>query len=222
MQSTSGSPFSSEPSTRPGTPQTEYNELFEEPSLWGDEQQFILVTGGLGFIGSHTSLELLKAGYNVIFVDDLSNSFSSVFDRVLKAADQHFETYGGHCPQAKLFDIDYRDEEAMRNLLASYIAFGGRRTSMITGVIHFAAFKAVEESIRHPLKYYRNNINGLVDFISLLDEFDIKNFIFSSSATVYGTLADKGLPSEKSIACIGKKHMRLSKAHNMLNRAAPA
>lgn len=204
MQSNGSSPISSRPSTQPGTPLTEYNDIFEEPSLWAEEQQFILVTGGLGFIGSHTSLELLKAGYNVIIVDDLSNSFRSVFDRVLKAANLHFETFGGQCPQAKLFDINYRDGEAMRSLLASYIAFGGVRKSMITGVIHFAAFKAVEESIRQPLKYYRNNINGLVDFLSLLDEFDIKNFIFSSSATVYGTLADKGLPLREE-HCVHRK-----------------
>jgi UDP-glucose 4-epimerase len=193
MHSGNSSPISSRPSTQAGTPQTEYGDLFDQPSLWSEEQQYILVTGGNGFIGSHTSLELLKAGYNVIVVDNLSNSFRSVFDRMLQAAQQHFEKTGGQCPQARLCDIDYRDENAMRSLLASYISFGGQRRSMITGVIHFAAFKAVEESIRQPLKYYRNNINGLVDFLALLDEFDIKTFIFSSSATVYGTLADSGM-----------------------------
>ena len=194
MQSNSSSVVSSPSITEPGTPQTEYDALFEEPSLWNEDHQYILVTGGLGFIGSHTSLELLKCGYNVLIVDNLSNSFRSVFDRVLQAANQHFEKQGGDCPQARLYDVDYRDESTMRSLFASYIAFGQTRRSMITGVIHFAAFKAVEESIRRPLKYYRNNVNGLVDFLGLLEEFDIKTFIFSSSATVYGTLADRGLP----------------------------
>jgi UDP-glucose 4-epimerase len=89
--------------------------------------------------------------------------------------------------------MNYRDAPAMRALLESYCPAslpGQQRRSNIIGVIHFAAFKAVEESIRQPLKYYQNNINGLVDFMTLLDEYDIKTFIFSSSASVYGTLAD--------------------------------
>ncbi|KAI9873858.1 MAG: hypothetical protein M1823_007819, partial [Watsoniomyces obsoletus] len=159
MYSSSSSVVSSPPNTEPSTPRTEYEEFFEEPSIWSDDERFILVTGGLGFIGSHTALEILKAGYNVIIVDDLSNSFRSVFDRILQAAHRYFETFGGQCPQAKLYDIDYRDEGAMRRMLASYISFGQRRRTMITGVIHFAAFKAVEESIRQPLRYYRNNVN---------------------------------------------------------------
>jgi UDP-glucose 4-epimerase len=194
MFSSNSSLASSPCSTQPGTPRTEYNDLFEEPTLWNDEEQFVLVTGGLGYIGSHTTLELLKSGYNVIIVDNLSNSFRTVFDRILTAANRHFEAVGGKCPQVKLFDIDYRNEDAMRSLLAAHVSFNLNRASMITGVIHFAAFKAVEESIRRPLKYYRNNVNGLVNFLGLLEEFDIKTFIFSSSATVYGTVADRGLP----------------------------
>ena len=204
MYSNSSSVVSSPQNTEPSTPRTEYEEFFEEPSIWSDDERFILVTGGLGFIGSHTALEILKAGYNVIIVDDLSNSFRSVFDRILQAAHRHFEKFEGQCPQAKLYDIDYRDEGAMRSMLASYISFGQRRRSMITGVIHFAAFKAVEESISQPLKYYRNNINGLVDLLGLLEEFDIKTFIFSSSATVYGTLAANGLPLREE-NCVHQK-----------------
>jgi UDP-glucose 4-epimerase len=70
----------------------------------------------------------------------------------------------------------------------------GLRSSRITGVIHFAAFKSVEESIHNPLKYYTNNVSGLIEFTSLLEEFNIKNFVFSSSATIYGTVADRGIP----------------------------
>ncbi|KAK5087268.1 hypothetical protein LTR70_007020 [Exophiala xenobiotica] len=178
-------------STAPSTPCTEKSVLFNEHSPSIDDLQYILVTGGLGFIGSHTSLELLKAGYNVIIVDDLSNSFRSVFDRIVAAANLHFNKTGRECPILKLWDVNYQNEAAMRGLIQAHTS---NWRSNIVGVIHFAAFKAVEESIRNPLKYYRNNISGLIDFLSLLGDFGIKNFIFSSSATVYGSLADRGLP----------------------------
>jgi UDP-glucose 4-epimerase len=92
----------------------------------------------------------------------------------------------------------------MRALLESHFSYslqGSQRLSNIIGVIHFAAYKAVEESIHHPLKYYQNNINGLVDFMALLDELGIRNFIFSSSASVYGTLAD-GIPLLREEHCV--------------------
>lgn len=191
------SPCSSQPASEPSTPDTSKSVLFEEFAEYIENDSYILVTGGLGFIGSHTSVELLKAGHNVIIVDDLSNSFKSVFDRILTVANRHFERVGGQCPRIKLYDINYRDMPSMTALLESYVRINPwdqSRISAIAGVIHFAAFKAVEESIKHPLKYYQNNINGLVDILGLLDEFNIKTFIFSSSATVYGTLADKGFP----------------------------
>ncbi|RMZ88310.1 hypothetical protein DV736_g4462, partial [Chaetothyriales sp. CBS 134916] len=187
-------PSSQDEISAPGTPNTGHDVLFSDESLAIDDTEYILVTGGLGFIGSHTTLELLKAGYNVIIVDDLSNSFRDVFDRIQLVAAKYYESSGKQCPLAKLWDIDYRNLPAMRALLTSYT---GPWRSQITGVIHFAAFKAVEESIQKPLKYYRNNINGLVDLLGLLEEFDIKNFIFSSSATVYGTLADRGQPLQE-------------------------
>jgi UDP-glucose 4-epimerase len=191
----------------PSTPETERDTLFDDQSLRADDEQYVLVTGGLGFIGSHTSLDLLKAGYNVIIVDDLSNSFRHVFDRILMAANLHFDSVGGQCPKAELCDMDYRDTPAMRVLLASHSAASpgsAKRRSNITGVIHFAAFKAVEESIRNPLKYYQNNVNGLVDFIDLLDGYNIKTFIFSSSATVYGTLAE-GSRTLREEHCVHQK-----------------
>lgn len=200
------SPSPSPQALCPSTPDTERDVLFEDPVLLTTQEQYVLVTGGLGFIGSHTSTELLKSGYNIIIVDDLSNSFRTVFDRILVLAKHHFETYGGQCPTAKFYDINYQDECRMRAMLAEHesIDIFGQIRSKISGVIHFAAFKAVEESIRDPLKYYRNNINGLVDFIGLLDECDVKTFIFSSSATVYGTLADKGLPLREE-DCVHQK-----------------
>jgi UDP-glucose 4-epimerase len=188
------SPDSSPCISCPSTPATQPEELFDALPLGSNDEQFVLVTGGLGFIGSHTVVELLKAGYNVVIVDDLSNSFRDVFTRILTIANRHFHTISGHCPKAEFHNFSYRDAPSMRALLESHCPSGlpgTQKLSNIIGVIHFAAYKAVEESIRQPLKYYQNNINGLVDFMTLLDEFDIKTFIFSSSASVYGTLADR-------------------------------
>ncbi|GIC90500.1 NAD-dependent epimerase/dehydratase family protein [Aspergillus udagawae] len=172
------------------TPDSETDGLFESLTPVSDGDEYVLVTGGLGFIGSHTCLELMKAGYNVLIVDDLSNSYRHVFSRILLAAKLHFDGTDGRCPKATLYDVDYRDTSAMRNLLHAYQLDLSTRQSSIIGVIHFAAFKQVEESIRTPLKYYRNNINGLVDLLVLLDQYRITTFIFSSSANVYGKLAE--------------------------------
>ncbi len=127
----------------------------------------ILVTGGLGFIGSHTVVELVKAGYQPIIVDDLSNSNIKILDQLTRiiGSKQIFH------------QIDLCDEAAVRSLA----------TAMpdLQGIIHFAAFKAVGESVAQPLKYYRNNFYSL---INLLETFYTKplNFVFSSSCTVYG------------------------------------
>lgn len=191
-------PASSPGISRSTTPGTEKEVLFSPPSR-SDNQQYVLVTGGLGFIGSHTVVELLKDGYNVLIVDDLSNSVPDVFDRILKTAHMHFAKIGKPCPKARFCNMNYSDEEAMRNLIQSHASpssTASARQSNIIGVIHFAAFKAVEESIRQPLRYYNNNITGLLSFVALLDEFNIRTFIFSSSAAVYGTQAD------------GSKHLR--------------
>lgn len=164
-------------------------------------RQYILVTGGLGFIGSHTTLELLKASYNVIVIDNLSNSFRNVFDRIRHLAEKHHEKQGTEMPALYLDAHDYRDTAALKQLLDQYQVESrwGSPKSKIAGVIHFAAYKAVEESIRNPLKYYANNVSGLVDFATTLGEYGIKTFIFSSSATVYGTLATSGLPLKEEL-----------------------
>lgn len=164
-------------------------------------RQYILVTGGLGFIGSHTTLELLKASYNVIVIDNLSNSFQNVFDRIKHLAEKHHEKQGTEMPALHLDAHDYRDTAALKELLDQYQVESrwGSPKSKIAGVIHFAAYKAVEESIRNPLKYYANNVSGLVDFATTLGEYGIKTFIFSSSATVYGTLATSGLPLKEEL-----------------------
>lgn len=198
MQSRSVSPvsFRADSPSIPGTPNTARSILFDEDLT---NEDFILVTGGLGFIGSHTTLELLKSGYNVIVIDDLSNSFVSVLDRVRLLAGKYHSTNGTRMPTVELHAHDYRDSRNMRELLQRFAlpADGETPRSRIKGVIHFAAYKAVEESIAQPLKYYSNNVSGLIDFTMTLGEFNIKNFIFSSSATVYGTLANSGTPLQE-------------------------
>lgn len=165
--------------------------------------RFTLVIGGLGFIGSHTSLELLKAGHNVVIVDDLSNSFEDVFSKVHKLAAKHCAGAGSMMPLLHFHKLDYRSQ-SMRFLLESYStlelvsSIDGTsrlvRQSQITGVIHFAAFKSVPDSIARPIPYYHNNVCGLVDLMDLLGKNNIRNFVFSSSATVYGNKADLGRP----------------------------
>ena len=127
----------------------------------------ILVTGGLGYIGSHTVVELINAGFEPVIVDDLSNSQPKILDQITKIT--------GRRPV--FHQIDLSDEHAVKNLATA--------EPDITGVIHFAAFKAVGESVQEPLKYYRNNIYSL---INLLESYYGKpiNFVFSSSCTVYG------------------------------------
>jgi UDP-glucose 4-epimerase len=126
----------------------------------------ILVTGGTGFIGSHTAVELINAGYEIILVDNFSNSNR----RILK----QLETILGQQPE--FVELDLCDEAKVNEFAAQH--------PEITGVIHFAAYKAVGESVQQPLKYYRNNFYSL---INLINAFDSKtNLVFSSSCTVYG------------------------------------
>jgi UDP-glucose 4-epimerase len=169
-----------------------------------ETQQYVLVIGGLGFIGSHTTLELLKEGYHVVVVDDLSNSFCSVLSRVRDLATLYCRSKGRKVPSLYFHDCDYRSEE-MRHILADYSipsVSSAEKTqpscSLISGVIHFAAFKSVEESFESPLAYYQNNVGGLVDFLLLLGQYDIRNFVFSSSATVYGAKANEGKALKES------------------------
>lgn len=128
----------------------------------------ILVTGGLGFIGSHTVVCLQEAGYQVLVVDDLSNSAATVQDRITTITNMPFE----------FTRLDLKNKEAV---LRYFMAHPG-----IDGVIHFAASKAVGESVANPLKYYENNINSLVYLLQACKEHNIQNIIFSSSCTVYG------------------------------------
>jgi UDP-glucose 4-epimerase len=155
--------------------------------------RFILVTGGLGYIGSHTTVEILKKGHNVIIIDNLSNCFNNVYDNVEKLATRHYKKLGKTMPFLRFYNIDYRDPIGLRKVLDTYTPTinGVKGPSQIMGVIHFAASKSVPESISQPLKYYMNNVSGLIEFCDILGTYAIKNLVFSSSAAVYGGLADK-------------------------------
>jgi len=127
----------------------------------------ILVTGGMGYIGSHTVVELLNAGHDVVVVDNLSNAVASVQERVQKITDKAFV----------FEEADIRDRAALERI------FGLHK---VDAVIHFAGLKAVGESVAQPLRYYDNNVNGSVILFETMAKFGVKSLVFSSSATVYG------------------------------------
>jgi len=127
----------------------------------------ILVTGGLGYIGSHTSVELLNAGYDVVIIDNLSNSKIEVLDKIKQITKKDLELYIG----------DVQNKELLNNIFSK---------NKIDAVIHFAGLKAVGESVEKPLMYYRNNLDSTLTLCEVMNEFDVKKLVFSSSATVYG------------------------------------
>jgi UDP-glucose 4-epimerase len=149
----------------------------------------ILVTGGLGFIGSHTSVELIKAGFEVVILDDLSNSQLFILDNI--------EKISGVKPA--FYKIDMKDNERLRDFFNT--------EKNIDAVIHFAASKAVGESMYKPLKYFRNNIFSLVNLLEAMEIHEIRNIVFSSSATVYGdpeTLpATENTPFQPALSAYG-------------------
>lgn len=128
----------------------------------------ILVTGGTGYIGSHTVVELQNKGYEVIIIDNLSNSVASVVDQI--------EEITGTCPAFE--KVDCCDKEALQSVFEKYEG--------IKAIIHFAASKAVGESVVKPLLYYRNNIVSLINLLELMPQYGVDSFVFSSSCTVYG------------------------------------
>lgn len=128
----------------------------------------ILVTGGTGYIGSHTAVELQNAGYEVVIVDNFSNSSIEVLDGIQKIT--------GVRPAFEQFDlIDKKEVDAFFE-----------KYSKIDAIIHFAAFKAVGESVANPIKYYRNNLSSLVNILDAMDRYNVSGMVFSSSCTVYG------------------------------------
>jgi UDP-glucose 4-epimerase len=141
----------------------------------------ILVTGGLGFIGSHTVVELQNEGFEVVVIDNLSNSSLDVLDGIERIT-----------KQKPIFEnIDLRDKTSVQNFFKKYID--------VAGVIHFAASKAVGESVENPLLYYENNINTLVYLLQELAALPSANFIFSSSCTVYGQAEKMPITEDASV-----------------------
>lgn len=130
----------------------------------------ILVTGGCGYIGSHTIVDLIKHGYEIVSVDNLINSKIEVYDNI--------KTITG--VEVKHYEVDLCDEIALKAVFDE--------NQDISGVIHFAALKAVGESVEMPVMYFRNNINGLINLVDCCIHSNVKNFIFSSSCTVYGNV----------------------------------
>lgn len=129
--------------------------------------KYVLVTGGAGYIGSHTVVALVENGYTPIILDDFRNANRIVLDGLTKIL--------GFLPE--IIEVDVCDDKALRAIFQKY---------SFEGIIHFAAYKAVGESVQNPLKYYQNNLSGLINILNKMLEFGIKNLVFSSSCTVYG------------------------------------
>lgn len=142
----------------------------------------VLLTGGAGYIGSHTAVELIEAGHNVIIVDDFSNSNPKVLGRLREITRKDILCY----------EMDVADELGMDKVFEE---------NKIDAVIHFAGFKAVGESVRKPLEYYENNLKTTFNLIHKMKKYDVKNLVFSSSATVYGLAEIVPLKEEMPTWC---------------------
>ena len=127
----------------------------------------VLLTGGLGYIGSHTAVQLLNADYEVVIVDNLSNSNLSVKGKIEKITGK----------KVVFYKYDMRNERLLRKIFEQ---------NKIDAVIHFAGLKAVGESVQKPIEYYENNLESTINLLKIMREFNVKNLVFSSSATVYG------------------------------------
>ncbi len=143
----------------------------------------ILITGGAGYIGSHTCVELQNSGYDIVVVDNLSNSKKGVLSRI--------EAITGK--PVRFYQADVLDREALREIF---------RKEKIEAVIHFAGLKAVGESVQIPLAYYENNISGTVVLCQVMEEFSVKKIVFSSSATVYGMSETMPLTEDMPLGAI--------------------
>ena len=140
----------------------------------------ILLTGGAGYIGSHTCVEMLNAGYDVIVVDNLNNSSRESLNRVEKITGK----------SVKFYENDVCDYDALRKIFSE---------NSIDAVVHFAGHKAVGESVQKPIMYYKNNLESTIALIEVMNEFNVKKLVFSSSATVYGASTEvplvEGMPT---------------------------
>lgn len=142
----------------------------------------VLLTGGAGYIGSHTAVELISAGHEVIIVDNLSNSNFEVMNRLKEITGKNI----------KFYENDVADRVALKKIFSE---------NSIDAVIHFAGLKAVGESCGIPIKYYRNNIDTTLTLLETMEEFNVKNIVFSSSATVYGVPKQLPLKEDMPTSC---------------------
>lgn len=143
----------------------------------------ILITGGAGYIGSHTCIEMQNAGYEVVVVDNLDNSNEESLKRVEKITGT----------PVKFYKEDVRDKEALRRIFSE---------NKIEAVIHFAGLKAVGESVREPIMYYDNNLQNTIALLEVMNEFGVKKIVFSSSATVYGVATEMPLTEGMPLGAI--------------------
>lgn len=142
----------------------------------------VLLTGGAGYIGSHTAVELVEAGYDIVIGDNFSNSKPEVIERLKQILGKDI----------KLYEIDFTDYEAVDKLF---------KEEDFDAVIHFAGLKAVGESCSIPLEYYRNNIDSTLVLLKVMNKYDVKNIVFSSSATVYGVPKEIPLRENMPTSC---------------------
>lgn len=143
----------------------------------------VLVTGGAGYIGSHTCIKMIEAGYDVVVIDNLDNSSSESLRRVEKIVGR----------EIKFYEADVRDKDALRKIFTE---------NKIDSVIHFAGLKAVGESVRLPVKYYDNNLISTLYLLEVMEEFGVKRLVFSSSATVYGVATEMPLTEDMPLGAI--------------------
>ena len=168
----------------------------------------VLVTGGAGYIGSHTCLELLAAGYRVTVIDSLVNAKKEAIRRVEKLSGR----------PVRLAVIDLRDRDGVRQVLAD-------GSEPVDSVIHFAGLKAVGESVEKPLLYYQNNLSSTLTLCEVMLEFGIRRLIFSSSATVYGDPATVPITEDFPLSCTnpyGRTKLMIEEILRDLNRAEPS
>ncbi len=166
----------------------------------------ILVTGGAGYIGSHTCLELLRAGHEVIVLDNLSNSSVTSLERVAELA--------GRAPV--FHEVDLRDAEGLDRVF---------RSSPIEAVIHFAGLKAVGESVEQPLRYWDNNVTGTIRLLEAMTRHRVRTLVFSSSCTVYGTPASVPIREDFPVSAVnpyGMTKLTIERMLHDLHRSDPA
>lgn len=165
----------------------------------------ILVTGGMGYIGSHTCVELLQAGHQVVILDNLCNSDPSVQQRIERIAGK----------PVQFVNADIRDRAAMEAAFAAH---------QVDAVIHFAGLKAVGESVEQPLRYYDNNVTGSVVLLETMEQFGVRTLVFSSSATVYGDPASVPITEDFPLSATnayGRSKLMIEEMLRDLARAKP-